>query len=246
MMEVDDEYPGFNSLDKRIKSFSTFRWPHPTDMDSEFCATPLTLAYAGFFLDPRGKLTDRCVCFSCGLALVGWEPADDPVTEHRTHGKKCAYIKTIPDVQGVPTSILARLASGSGGSTSSIASSILNSLGGGPSASKKHKSEHRKGGDRGDGDEDFAMEKVRPPTLIDQAKAKQEAWRKKLMAEKAYREVDESLVSEIGPQKMAEYKKLFLHDNLMSTLMKKPEDLSDKCQERQESQEDTMETTPED
>jgi len=33
--------------------------------------------------------------------LVGWEPADDPTAEHRSH------LKMIPNVQGVPVLLLA-------------------------------------------------------------------------------------------------------------------------------------------
>lgn len=50
----------------------------------------------GFFFQPRPNARDRCVCFCCGLALVQWEPSEDPMTEHRKHAPACSFVRGFP------------------------------------------------------------------------------------------------------------------------------------------------------
>lgn len=77
----------FSREDARFASFTT--WPHPPS----FAATPAKLAKAGFFHHPSAQFLDRSVCFCCGVALVRWEAADDPWTEHLKHCKTCPFVR---------------------------------------------------------------------------------------------------------------------------------------------------------
>lgn len=56
----------------------TSSWPHPP----KFVATPESLAIAGFWFDPSSSSPDRVTCYYCKKSLGGWEPDDDPYTEH--------------------------------------------------------------------------------------------------------------------------------------------------------------------
>lgn len=57
------------------------------------------MAKAGFYYWPREAATrresadDTSLCFQCGLALDGWEPADDPRHEHAKRRPECPFIK---------------------------------------------------------------------------------------------------------------------------------------------------------
>eukprot|EP00475_Leptophrys_vorax_P010889 TRINITY_DN1744_c0_g1_i1.p1 TRINITY_DN1744_c0_g1~~TRINITY_DN1744_c0_g1_i1.p1 ORF type:complete len:246 (-),score=59.30 TRINITY_DN1744_c0_g1_i1:61-798(-) len=210
------EHPSFNTLEKRLRSFTAGKWPHPVDSESDFTATPFSLAFSGFFLEPRGKLLDRCVCFSCGLALVGWEPADDPIVEHRIHGKNCAYLKTIPDVQGVPASVLATI-------TASASSSQDQSAPPPPLKKMRKCEEEEDDDDDEDGDESHrVMEAVKPQTLLEKAKAEHAARRKKLMSEysaSALQATDKNKKTKSADSQL-DLQKLFLHDIIFSTLFR--------------------------
>lgn len=53
------------------------------------------MARAGFFFYPRvarGQ-DDTAVCFQCGLALDGWEPGDDPRSEHVRRRPECPFVR---------------------------------------------------------------------------------------------------------------------------------------------------------
>lgn len=85
-------YPNYSSEASRLSSFvSTPGWPH----DESFTATPKTLAASGFFWQPRPGLQDRCSCFHCGLALVGWDPKDVPTEEHRRLAPECTFLQSL-------------------------------------------------------------------------------------------------------------------------------------------------------
>ncbi|KAG9092957.1 hypothetical protein FRC06_011729 [Ceratobasidium sp. 370] len=78
------------ALDSRLKSFAKpkLKWPHPLS----FRATPETLARAGFFFTPEGgRKSDRVTCFVCNKTLAGWDPEDDPFTEHISHSPSCSW-----------------------------------------------------------------------------------------------------------------------------------------------------------
>lgn len=55
----------------------TFKWwPHPI----AFGVKPSALAEAGLYFEPKldDAKSDLCICFSCQLQLLSWEPHDDP------------------------------------------------------------------------------------------------------------------------------------------------------------------------
>jgi hypothetical protein len=91
--------PSINSELVRLRTFLN-NWPHP---EYQY-ATPNKLAEAGFFLQPADTFPDRCFCFSCSIALVSWEPADDPWTEHKRHAPNCAFISGKPTLN-IPLSV---------------------------------------------------------------------------------------------------------------------------------------------
>ena len=71
-----------NEYYQRLATYE--RWP------SSAVASPDRLADAGFYY--TGSV-DKVMCFSCGGRLRGWEPNDDPWTEHRKHFPNCRFVK---------------------------------------------------------------------------------------------------------------------------------------------------------
>lgn len=51
------------------------------------------MAEAGFYWCGSTREPDIVACFICGKILDGWEPQDDPWTEHRQHAPQCAFVK---------------------------------------------------------------------------------------------------------------------------------------------------------
>ncbi|ODV90249.1 hypothetical protein CANCADRAFT_104016 [Tortispora caseinolytica NRRL Y-17796] len=74
------------ALTKRIETFGV-NWPH--DNKRGWLATSRKVAEAGFHYVSLVPEDDNAVCTSCGLALEGWEPKDDPIEEHRKRAPKC-------------------------------------------------------------------------------------------------------------------------------------------------------------
>jgi len=62
----------------RLASFKA--WPHAGFKHAQ----PPTLARAGFYHEPGESAldSDRVLCYSCGVSLVCWEPADEPWKEY--------------------------------------------------------------------------------------------------------------------------------------------------------------------
>lgn len=95
----------------RFESFDKQEWPHKKIS----MLHPLKLSEAGFFYDPAPDGPDRCVCFSCGLSLVNWNPDDNPFQDHLKHiegpdanpGLSCIYIELLkkhnPLILGIDT-----------------------------------------------------------------------------------------------------------------------------------------------
>lgn len=74
------------SLEKRIASFKN--WPH-----SQYSATPIDFAKAGFFFSTRGKDShDNVCCYMCGKNLDTWAPSDSPWKEHCAHSPSCPLV----------------------------------------------------------------------------------------------------------------------------------------------------------
>lgn len=51
------------------------------------------MAEAGFYWKGNEVDVDSAACFLCGKVLDGWEPNDDPWSEHRKHAPQCAFVK---------------------------------------------------------------------------------------------------------------------------------------------------------
>mmetsp|Transcript_24720 Transcript_24720/g.46173 ORF Transcript_24720/g.46173 Transcript_24720/m.46173 type:complete len:239 (-) Transcript_24720:416-1132(-) len=86
-MPPSPRVPAMAAFDARLSSFGD-SWPH----GSSHYATPTLLAMSGFFHSPGGQHRDRCICYHCGVALVGWEEDDEPSVEHRVHSPACPVI----------------------------------------------------------------------------------------------------------------------------------------------------------
>ncbi|KAJ2680298.1 hypothetical protein GGI25_000891 [Coemansia spiralis] len=68
-----------------------FRWPYIKY--TSYLAQPDTLASAGFAFSPARDAPDNVQCFFCGFELTGWEPTDDPFSEHYAHKSDCNYAR---------------------------------------------------------------------------------------------------------------------------------------------------------
>ncbi|CAG9332210.1 unnamed protein product [Blepharisma stoltei] len=110
-METSFIYPEMATQAARVETFNKNSWPHKrTSM-----LHPVKLAEAGFFFDQAPDGNDRCVCFSCGLSLVNWDPNDNPFQDHLKHienneaGDKshCTYMELLkqynPGILGLST-----------------------------------------------------------------------------------------------------------------------------------------------
>lgn len=96
---VNFAFPDMATQSARLESFAHKDWPHK----KVSMLHPLKLAEAGFFFDQAPDGNDRCVCFSCGLSLVNWNPDDNPFIDHLKHIEgpdanpdlKCTYIEML-------------------------------------------------------------------------------------------------------------------------------------------------------
>ncbi|XP_048088217.1 E3 ubiquitin-protein ligase XIAP isoform X2 [Alosa alosa] len=84
--------PHMCAEDARIRSFGT-SWPASAPVRSR------RLAQAGLYY--LGE-ADRVQCFCCGGMLAGWEPGDEPWSEHSRHFPNCFFILG-HDVGNVPS-----------------------------------------------------------------------------------------------------------------------------------------------
>ncbi|XP_075170475.1 baculoviral IAP repeat containing deterin [Haematobia irritans] len=71
----------------RIDSFK--KWPY--DETTECSITKM--AQAGFYWSGNKNDEDTVTCFVCGKTLHGWDPTDDPWTEHAKHAPQCQFVK---------------------------------------------------------------------------------------------------------------------------------------------------------
>ena len=69
-----------------LRSFTD--WPF-TEAEGANC-TAEKMAAAGFYLAPTDDEPDLARCFFCRRELDGWEPEDDPLSEHRR--RECPYV----------------------------------------------------------------------------------------------------------------------------------------------------------
>jgi Inhibitor of Apoptosis domain len=49
------------------------------------------LAEAGFYFSPSTGQPDNVTCFVCQGRFDGWEPEDDPISEHLKHMSSCGW-----------------------------------------------------------------------------------------------------------------------------------------------------------
>ncbi|CAK8690040.1 unnamed protein product [Clavelina lepadiformis] len=73
----------------RFKTFDG--WPYTKD-DGAKC-TAEKLSHSGFFRPNPDSDPDLVRCFVCHKDLEGWEPNDEPESEHKSHSSKCPFLK---------------------------------------------------------------------------------------------------------------------------------------------------------
>ncbi|XP_004070493.2 baculoviral IAP repeat-containing protein 5.1-A isoform X1 [Oryzias latipes] len=72
--------------DLREQSFAD--WPFREECN----CTPEKMAKAGFVHCPSQNEPDVACCFFCLIELEGWEPDDDPWTEHAKRSPNCGFL----------------------------------------------------------------------------------------------------------------------------------------------------------
>jgi Inhibitor of Apoptosis domain len=70
----------FIDFEKRYETFEN--WPGPL--------TPFDFATTGFIYR---KLRDQVQCFSCFVAIEGWQLHHSPIEEHKRHSPNCRFIE---------------------------------------------------------------------------------------------------------------------------------------------------------
>ncbi|XP_048839876.1 baculoviral IAP repeat-containing protein 5b isoform X1 [Brienomyrus brachyistius] len=79
-------YSEMYSYEKRLQTFAD--WPFREDC----LCTPEQMAKAGFVHCPSENEPDVVSCFFCLKELEGWEPQDDPWSEHVRRAPDCAFL----------------------------------------------------------------------------------------------------------------------------------------------------------
>ena len=77
-------HPEYLLFKQRLKSFTS--WPPQLRQDKT------VLAQAGLFYS---NVSDRVVCFACGVKLYGWKSHDDPWIEHYNYARHCVYLNMV-------------------------------------------------------------------------------------------------------------------------------------------------------
>ena len=77
-------HPEYLMFKQRLESFTS--WPPQLSQDKT------VLAQAGLFYS---NVSDRVVCFACGVKLYGWKSDDDPWMEHHKHASHCVYLNMV-------------------------------------------------------------------------------------------------------------------------------------------------------
>ncbi|XP_061590839.1 baculoviral IAP repeat-containing protein 5b [Cololabis saira] len=79
-------YDKMYTHDLREQSFAD--WPFREDCN----CTPEKMAAAGFVHCPSENEPDVACCFFCLIELEGWEPDDDPWSEHEKRSPNCGFL----------------------------------------------------------------------------------------------------------------------------------------------------------
>ncbi|KAI9530760.1 hypothetical protein NQZ68_000251 [Dissostichus eleginoides] len=80
-----------HSCESREQSYVD--WPFREDC---YC-TPEKMAEAGFVHCPSENEPDVACCFFCLIELEGWEPDDDPLSEHLKRSPNCGFLTSKKD-----------------------------------------------------------------------------------------------------------------------------------------------------
>ncbi|KAK5923649.1 hypothetical protein CgunFtcFv8_000598 [Champsocephalus gunnari] len=80
-----------HSYESREQSYVD--WPFREDC---YC-TPEKMAKAGFVHCPSENEPDVVCCFFCLIELEGWEPDDDPMSEHLKRSPNCGFLTSKKD-----------------------------------------------------------------------------------------------------------------------------------------------------
>ncbi|XP_015233387.1 baculoviral IAP repeat-containing protein 5b [Cyprinodon tularosa] len=84
-------YDQMYNHDLREQSFAD--WPFREDCN----CTPEKMAKAGFVHCPSENEPDVACCFFCLIELEGWEPDDDPWSEHAKRSPNCGFLSMKKD-----------------------------------------------------------------------------------------------------------------------------------------------------
>lgn len=107
MTRNDDDEPEMRDpmcdelLAARTATFSTGDgWTHEGKKGWKCKAS--RMVEAGWCWDPaaEGEDGDGVTCFYCNLSLDGWEPKDDPFTEHKRRAPECRYFELLEHYHG--------------------------------------------------------------------------------------------------------------------------------------------------
>ncbi|KAJ8265543.1 hypothetical protein COCON_G00146420 [Conger conger] len=85
-------YDQMYSYERRLQTFTD--WPFLEDCK----CTPEQMAKAGFVHCPSENEPDVACCFFCLKELEGWEPTDDPWSEHAKRSPNCGFLALDKDV----------------------------------------------------------------------------------------------------------------------------------------------------
>ncbi|KAJ8397046.1 hypothetical protein AAFF_G00011000 [Aldrovandia affinis] len=85
-------YTQMYCYEKRLKTFTD--WPFLEDCK----CTPEQMARAGFVHCPSENEPDVACCFFCLKELEGWEPSDNPWSEHVKRAPNCGFLALKKDM----------------------------------------------------------------------------------------------------------------------------------------------------
>ncbi|KAM9342463.1 baculoviral IAP repeat-containing protein 5b [Pholidichthys leucotaenia] len=85
-------YDAMYSHEAREQSFAD--WPFREDCS----CTPAKMATAGFVHCPSENEPDVTCCFFCLIELEGWEPDDEPWSEHEKRNPNCGFLTMKKDL----------------------------------------------------------------------------------------------------------------------------------------------------
>lgn len=88
-MCFDARTPHFRSFLERLRTFTSKNWFGTQ--------SPESLARVGFFRTSNGM--DEVQCFCCGITIFGWEPLDEPLSEHLRWSSSCKFANMLKNFQ---------------------------------------------------------------------------------------------------------------------------------------------------